>query len=133
MSTELPEDVADILGPIGAREFNTAPDHSKPKLIEWARTLRGLDDVTFLSEAASTIHGSALVNSFRGNWDHEHCKGSAVYHEANRRHLLAGHDADCRGETIYGRAFRYVWVGQGHNPATYRPMPCTCSRQGDPR
>ncbi len=124
--TDLPADVVDLLGPVGVSEFNAAPAWSKPDLITWVQKLHDQDDQEFFWTAASAIHGSALVNSFRGNFNHEHCKGTAAYREAKRRHLSAGHTDDCYGDTIYGRAFAQVWREQGHDPAAYPPKPCTC-------
>lgn len=120
------DQLRDILGPVGYREYEEAQDWAKPKLQEWARTLRDLSDDDFRGEAASAIHGSALTNSWRGNWNHEDCKASAAHHEANRRHRAAGHSDDCRGDTIYDRAFAQVWRSQGHSASAYPVKPCTC-------
>lgn len=125
-AVELPADVADLLGPVGTSEFHAAPEYAKPKLIEWVRGLAAQDDGEFFWTAASAIHACALTNSWRGNWNHEDCKGTAVYRESERRHRAAGHSEDCRGATIYSKAFVQVWREQGHDPAAYPIRPCTC-------
>lgn len=121
--------IAEIIGPVAYREYENAGDVHRPALTDWILTLRDLDDEDFLGVAAAAIHGSALVNSFRGNWDHEHCKASAAYREAGRRHLAAGHDEDCRGDTIYDAAFRNVWRSQGYGHSAYPLKPCTCGAE----
>lgn len=120
--------VAEIAGPIGYREFESSKEAHRAGLERWILALPGLSDEEFRAEAASAIHGSALVNSFRGNWAHEHCKASAAYHESKRRHVAAGHDEDCHGDTIYDVAFAQVWRSQGHSPNAYPPKDCTCGR-----
>lgn len=126
MTTVDLDTILDIIGPVAYREFENAADAHRPALVEWILTLPRLDDDQFRDEAAMAIHGSALVNSFRGNWDHEHCKASACFHESNRRHVAAGHTEDCGGDTIYDAAFRNVWCSQGHRASAYPPKPCTC-------
>lgn len=116
-------------GPTAEREFANADDAHKATLTQWLALLPVLDDYDFFHKAASAIHDSALVNGFRGNWDHEHCKASAAYSEAQRRHREAGHSEDCAGDTIYSRAFAQVWRGQGHDPAAYPPRPCDCGTE----
>ncbi len=113
-----------ILGPVGIREFNNAPDWAKPKLRDWVAGLADRDDDDFLGEAASAIHGSALAQSFRGNYEHEHCKATAVYRASKRRHEAEGHDPMCRGDSIYARAHANVMRSQGHTPS--EPQDCTC-------
>lgn len=120
---------ASPFGPTAEREFVSAADAHKPALTLWLNDLPLLDDDLFAEAASSAIHGSALVNSFRGNWEHEHCKASAAYVEAERRHREAGHTGDCTGDTIYSRAFAQVWRGQGHDPSAYPPRPCDCGAE----
>ncbi len=117
-------ELADILGPVGIGEYEAAPEWAKPKLRDWAEKLGSLSDEDFFAEAASAIHGSALMQSFRGNYEHEHCKATAAFKEAQRRHCGAGHTSDCHGDTIYSRAHTSVMRGQGHTPSD--PSPCSC-------
>lgn len=121
---------ASPFGPVAEQEFAAAAEAHKPALTAWLEALPGLDDDDFRAEAASAIHGSALVNSFRGNWAHEHCKASAAYNESERRHYAAGHSGHCTGSTIYDRAFAEVWRSQGHNPKAYPLRPCDCGAAG---
>ena len=114
----------DILGPVGWGEYEASPDWAKPKLREWAERLGEMSDNVFLAEAASAIHGSALMQSFRGHYEHEHCKATACYKEAQRRHRRAGHAEDCHGDTIYARAHANVMRSQGHTPR--EPSRCSC-------
>lgn len=117
-------ELADILGPVGIREFEASPDWAKPKLRDWAASLAGMSADDFFGEAASAIHGSALMQSFRGNYEHEHCKATGVFKEAQRRHRAAGHADDCYGDTIYVRAHASVMRSQGHTPS--EPQACSC-------
>jgi hypothetical protein len=121
---EIPTDVAAIVGPVAVREFDNADDHYKPGLIDWARNLVGLTDDEFADVAARAIYNSALVGSFRGNWEHDHFKATACFTEANRRHVAAGHAEDCRGDTLYGMAYARVLRENGHTPS--EPGVCTC-------
>ncbi len=120
----LPADVAAIVGPVAEREFANAADHYKPGLIDWARRLHLLPDEAFLDAAATAIYDSALVSSYRGNWEHDHFKATACYTEAKRRHVAGGHDEDCRGETLYSQAHARVMRASGHQPG--EPGVCTC-------
>lgn len=122
------EDLVELIGATAAREYDAATASSKPALDSWIDRLRDRDDNDFMWEASSCILSSALVNSWRGNWEDDHCKASACHHEAQRRYRLAGHDDDCRGDTLYSRAFVEAWASQGHSRSAYPPKPCTCSR-----
>lgn len=119
-------------GPVAEREFDGAADHAKAALTAWLEKLPTLSDDDFLGEAASAIHGSALVNRWRGNWDADHCKASATHAEAKQRHLAAGHDPACTGSNLYDRAFRQVWREQGHSADAYPPRPCDCGANTHP-
>lgn len=113
-------------GPIAEGEFNGAADHARAALTAWLDKLPTLDDDELLSEAATAIHTSALVQNFRGNWEADHCKATAAYAEAKQRHEAAGHGPDCTGDTIYSRAFAQVWRSQGHSADAYPPRACDC-------
>jgi len=113
-------------GPIAEQEFKGSADYTKADLVAWLDKLPDLGDDDFTDVAASAIHGSALVNSWRGNWEHEHCKATAAYVEAKRRHEAAGHTGECTGDTLYSRAFARVWRSQGHSPDAYPPRECDC-------
>jgi hypothetical protein len=113
-------------GPVAEREFEQAAVGHKEKLTRWLDALPGLNDDDFLAEAASAIHGSALTNSWRGNWAHEDCRASAAHNEAKRRHGAAGHAEGCTGSNLYDRAFAQVWRSQGHSADAYPPRACDC-------
>jgi hypothetical protein len=113
-------------GPVAEREYDGAADHAKAALTAWLEQLPTLPDDEFLTAAATAIHGSALVNSWRGNWEADHCKATAASAEAKRRHHAAGHTEDCTGDTLYSVAFARVWRSQGHSPDAYPPRPCDC-------
>lgn len=126
MTINLPANWTDLVGLVAAREFDAAADHYKPQLAAWAQNLPTLGDGEFLNAARSAIYNSALANSFRGNWEHDHFKASVCYTEANRRHVAAGHDTDCRGDTLYSRAHAQVMRSHGYEPSP--ATPCTCGQ-----
>lgn len=113
-------------GPIAEREFEQATDGHKEDLAHWLNVLHTLTDDHFAHVASSAIHGSALTNSWRGNWAHEDCRASAAHNEAKRRYEAAGHARGCTGSNLYDRAFAQVWRSQGHSADTYPPRPCDC-------
>jgi hypothetical protein len=117
---------ASPFGPVAEQEFAGTAEHHKADLANWLTILPGLDPQNFLTWAARAIHDSAQVSSWRGNWEHEHCKATAAYADANRRHREAGHTEDCTGDTLYSRAFARAWRDAGHRPSAYPPRPCDC-------
>lgn len=117
---------ATAFGPVAEVEFDNAADCHKDELMRWLDALPGLSHEDFFWAAASAIANSALVARFRGNWEHEHCKATAAYNEAKRRHLAVGHTDNCTGDTIYSRAFAQAWREQGHDPSAYPPRACDC-------
>jgi hypothetical protein len=121
------DQLQEILGPVGWGEYEASEDWAQPKIRAWAETLANLSDDDFRAEAASAIHGSALMQSFRGNYEHEHCKATACFKEAQRRHISAGHTKYCRGTTIYSQAHNDVRRSQGYRPAD--PSDCTCGAE----
>lgn len=118
------EELREVVGLVAFGEYEGARDFRKPELLEWASRLRDLSDDEFMGETLSAIHGSALVNSWRGNWEHEHFKASACHTEAKRRHVAAGHSDGCRGDTIYGRAHARLMRDHGYTPQPH--LDCTC-------
>lgn len=124
MKTITETELRDIVGPVAFGEYEGASDYYKPNLMAWASELRTLSDDEFMHETVSAIYGSALVNSWRGNWEHEHFKASACHTEAKRRHVAAGHSEDCRGETAYGRAHTQLMRDHGYTPQPH--VDCTC-------
>ncbi|MEO3788552.1 hypothetical protein ABGB12_34945 [Actinocorallia sp. B10E7] len=122
-------DLVSLVGPVAVTEFEASSDCYKPGLLEWGHELRDLADAEFETEASSAIYDSALVNSFRGNWNHEHFKATACRHEAQRRHVEAGHATDCRGETIYGRAHSRLMRDHGYIPTAAGGAPLRGGRR----
>lgn len=117
--------IAHIVGPVAVTEFDNAKDTYKEGLHAWALTLPNLSDEDFARECYRSIYDSALVNGFRGNWDHDHFKATACYHESERRHHdVAGHAKDCHGDTAYSRAHRQLM--REHQYGTRPPTDCTC-------
>lgn len=116
----------DLIGQVAFREYDGSPDWAKPTLLAWCVNLPNLTDDVLRSEATRAIHDSALVQRFKGNWEHDHCRASAAYHESQRRHHVAGHASDCRGDTIYSAAYRDAVRGAGHTSLTRALQPCTC-------
>lgn len=113
-------------GPVAEQEFEQAADAHRETLTRWLDALHGLPDDDFTDAAAAAIHGSALTNSWRGNWAHEDCRASAAFNEAKQRHLAAGHADNCTGDTLYSVAFRRTWRSQGHSADAYPPRACDC-------
>lgn len=124
MTTTCPPDVAEIVGPVGAKEYEDAEDYYKDDLAAYARGLADRSDADFLGESVAAICEAAMTNSWRGNWKHVDFKATACYYEAKRRHQAAGHAKDCRGETIYSRAHARAMRQNGHIPMP--PTDCTC-------
>jgi hypothetical protein len=119
-------DLIKRIGVVAAQEYEAARSDAKPRLDAWIDKTFALDDEEFLAETAASIHGAAIMQRFKGNHKDVHCQASACYFESRRRWLAAGHADDCRGSDIYSRAFRQVWIGQGHSADSYPLRPCTC-------
>jgi hypothetical protein len=117
-------DLVDLVGVVAAGEYEAAKDIYKPRLLLWTQKLSTLDDVEFARETSRAIYESATVARFGSGWDHEHFKASACFHEAERRHVAAGHDEDCRGETIYSREHARLMREHGYAPT--EPGQCRC-------
>lgn len=115
---------ASKFGPVAEREFEGAADYEKQRLTEWLEKLLTLDDDEFFREAQSAIYHSAQVASWRGNWEAEHCRGTAVYADAKRRHREAGHAEDCRGETLYGKAHSKLMREHRYTPTASGECHC---------
>lgn len=106
----------ELAGVVGAQEFHGACDSTKPALWAWLNNLSSLSDDEFLREAQHAIFQSASSGRFRGNFEDDHCRASACYHESKRRHRAAGHGKDCYGPTLYSRAYVRAMRDQGHEP-----------------
>jgi hypothetical protein len=120
------EQLEEIIGQVAMGEYEAAPDWDKPKIEEWAAGLSALSDKDFVLECSSKIYDSALLQRFRGNHEGTHCRATACYTEAERRHREAGHAEDCRGSSLYSEGHNLALRTAGH--ATSEPYPCTCGK-----
>ena len=118
--------IAETFGPVAEGEYNGAESYYKADLVKWAKKLQSLPGDEFIGECGAAIHVSALVNSFRGNWEHEHFKATVCYREAKRRHIADGHAEECRGDTAYSLAHARVMRSQGYTPSP--SVSCTCDK-----
>jgi hypothetical protein len=108
--------ILDQYGPIVRQEYDGAEEWAKPEILTWLTALPCLSSQEFRDECERWIYEAALVNRFRGNWDHVHVKATACYEDAERRNVLAGHAEDCRGPSIYTKAHAAVMRSHGYTP-----------------
>jgi hypothetical protein len=116
------------VGEVAFGEFQNASETYHDKLRAYAERLPTLTDDELGQECESAIYDRALVNSFRGNWEHEHFKASACFSEAECRAMASGHVRYCPSPTIYGRAHARVMRQHGHTPSPEGT--CTCGKEG---
>lgn len=127
MNTLTEEELESSVSAASMNSYRAAPEYDKPKILEWVATLRQMPDEDFVSECASKILDSAIMNGFRGNaWGH-HARADICGDEADRRHRLAGHGAECRGSTLYSEGYNAALKSQGH--PIQPPTPCTCGKE----
>jgi hypothetical protein len=124
MSLPTQEELVALAGPVGAREFAGAEEWAKEKTWAEMQAIPAMDDCQFLDAAECAIVASAFWNSRRGNHEHEHALCTAFYHQAALRNMAAGHDEECRGPTLYGRAHNNAMRSQRHRPT--RQGECHC-------
>lgn len=117
-------DLIEKIGAVAAREFEAAPEWAKADLLSWVDSLPGLTDEQFQMECQTAIYNSALAQRFRGNWEHDHCRASACYHESERRKAAAGHVQRCGADGVYGSAYRRVLAEQGYRPPEIGTCDC---------
>lgn len=110
--------------------YRRAPKSDQPKILEWVAELRQMSDEEFVTECASKILDSAIMNGFpRINGWGSHARADICADEGDRRHQLAGHDADCRGATLYSEGCNAARRNQGHSSEPLNP--CTCGLKGE--
>ncbi len=125
MSAFTDEQLTDLIGVVGLREYKAAAELARPKLDEWIGALRDLSDDELYGECRRWIYEGALVQRFqRMNFEDVHCRGTACFFESRRRHRLAGHDDHC-SQSIYGRAYAAVTTDAGY-PGMGSTRECTC-------
>lgn len=129
MSKYPDKELLELTGIVGYHEFESAPEYAQAKLRERLVALTELDDDDFVSEARVAIYNSALVNRFRGNWNHDHCYATACYHQSELRRLAAGHLENCRAQTLYTRAYDEVTRQHGMQIREYPPCECPDVRE----
>jgi hypothetical protein len=124
------EELESSVSTVSMNGYRRAPKSDQPKILEWVAGLRQMPDRDFVAECASKILDSAIMNRFpRINGWGTHARADICADEADRRHQLAGHDADCRGATLYSEGYNAARRSQGH-PA--EPLnPCTCGLKGE--
>ncbi len=111
------EEVDGLVGGIAAGEYESAPEYAKAELSDWLRTVRDLSDEDLAAECRRWIYEGALVQRFRMNFDHIHCRATACYSESARRLTLAGHERHCHGPSIYSRAHASTMRDHGYQPS----------------
>jgi hypothetical protein len=117
------EQLEQILGHRGWKEYRNAPDWDQPKIRDWASTLASMSDAAFVGDCSVRILNSASANRFEGNWDGDHARASACYEDAKRRYAAAGH-VDCKGDHLYTAGYNRAFRSQGHTPRPWAD--CTC-------
>lgn len=113
-----------LAGIVGAGEFNATYEGRKAHLWAWLTELPNLTNQELFDEAKYCIYDSASCGRFRGNFEDVHCRATACYKEAGRRHVAAGHAEDCRGETIYSRAHAANMWDHGYTPTASGECHC---------
>lgn len=125
MLTFTDEQLTDLIGVVGLREYQAAAEHARPKLDEWIGALRDLSDDDLYGECRRWIYEGALVQRFqRMNFEDVHCRGTACFFESRRRRRLAGHGDNC-GQSIYNRAYSAATRDAGY-PGMGSTGECEC-------
>lgn len=119
---------ASKFGPVAESEYDGACESEKARLDEWLGKLPALSDEDFHVTAKGAIYDSAQVASWRGNWEATHCKATAVFSDAKRRHRAAGHAEDCTGPTLYGKAHSELMREHRYTPTA--DGTCRCDLGG---
>lgn len=124
------EELEEIIGPVGFREYSSAPESQQKEVVEFASTLRSLTDREFVDRAAYRIEESARWASASGTyWNGIHAMGSACSVESSRRLEAEGHAATCRVTGLYVLAYNRAARRHGHSPDTVRPCTCGARRE----
>lgn len=120
------EDLESFVSTVSMNGYRQAPKSDQPKILEWVAELQQMSDKDFVTECASKILDSAIMNRFsRINGWGAHARADICADEADRRHQLAGHSVDCRGATLYSEGYNAARQSQGY---PREPLsPCTCN------
>jgi len=116
------QEILALAGPVGLREFESARESTRPKMLAFMRDLVGMDDRQFQDAAEVAIGGSCVMASYRGNAEDIHFCATAAYHQSCQRHAKAGHDERCRA-SLYNRAHAHFVRSQGYSA---EPTNCNC-------
>lgn len=111
--------------------YRRASSDERLKILEWVPELRQMSDKAFVIECTSRILDSALMNGYRGNAWGTHARADICYDEAQRRHEEAGHDASCRGDTLYTEGHNKALTSQDHKAKPVSPCTCGLEKNSD--
>lgn len=119
------EELEASISSVSMDSYRRAPKSDQPKILEWVVELRQMSDERFITECASKILDSAIMNrSSRMNGWGSHARADICADEGDRRHQLAGHEEECRGATLYMKGYNAARQSQRHSK---QPLaPCTC-------
>jgi hypothetical protein len=124
------KELEEVLGTIGFREYNAAPEHAREEVREFAATVRELSDAEFVLNAAYRIEESARWGSVRGtHWNGIHAMASGCYTESQRRLEAEGHAEDCNASSLYVEAYNKVARANRLSGNTF--YPCTCGARSE--
>lgn len=124
-----PTTLADLLGPIAMQDYEGATEAEQAHIRSWAPTLATLDDPAFFGVCKDAVIDGVTSESQRRTAPTPYIKAAACMREARRRHVAAGHEADCGGDNIYQQAFNEAQRDFGFNPGD--PSDCTCGKGGE--
>lgn len=125
--------VGERYGPVARNEAAVvAPEHAED-IAAYAEMLPMLDDAMFVVVAAEAIADSAgaVSGALPGaDAQHAHARHAMARAEAVRRHVEAGHAADCPGVRLYAAAYARA-VRETHlDPVPPAAPACTCAATG---
>lgn len=116
-------------GPVARNETVAADPRHDDDLWAYAELLPILDDATFVSVAADAIAASAVAAS-SGDAQHVHARHAMAHAEAVRRHVAAGHGAECSAVRLYALAYARAVREARLDPQAPGVPACTCGVGG---
>jgi hypothetical protein len=131
MTSITEEELESSISVVSMQNYRRAPGYDKPKIREWVPQLREMPDREFVIECASRILDSAIMNGYRGNAWGTHARADICADEGRRRHQEAGHDASCRGDTLYTKGYNQALREQRHQPGPATPCTCGLEKKDD--
>ena len=125
--------VGERYGPLARNEAAVvAPEHAED-LAAYAEMLPLLDDATFVVVAAEAIADSAAALSGAAPAEEAqraHARHAMARAEAVRRHVDAGHAAQCPGVRLYALAYARAVRDAHVDPVAPATPTCTCQAAG---